>query len=182
MGNLVAIGNSEPCPVCGRVASVVDGTYDVRGGVLTRREVASVALEAQKLSTPALETLRDELASLPAEPTAEQVREALEGSSSALANVWRVLSSENAKTVAAYLSVLLAVISLVIALRNQSPHVTISTSQLQQVIEQSHPSQEVGSGTGPPRRPRVERDRPRNQKCHCGSGHKYKNCHGRTQS
>lgn len=149
---------SFSCPHCGHMNVEGGGVHSVEriDGQLRWVFREMTADQLRELKGTLSEALtRDDV-------TVEGVAAAVEPTSTALANMLR--ACEDRQGLISFVSMILAMIALVLQLhdRGDSPP---PPAQIEQVIVN------VQSGN-------VE-GYPRNEKCFCGSGHKFKKCHGR---
>ena len=184
------IGNRVgPCPVCGSMASIVDGTYDVVDGAAIRRTITSAVrgLTGQTVDVDALLAIRRVLEEARAAGYAgPPLQQKLEREVPSVRGRLDWLSSPEGMATAAWLTLiipsLLALISILIALRSTSgsgPPARVSDQQIQQIVDQTLHTIQVTGTSAPPSPTSAEHPPPaRHEPCWCGSGKRYRNCHG----
>lgn len=195
------VGNRVgPCPFCGAMASIVDGTYDVIDGRTVRRAVMNAVDDFRQsdLSVTELTVLRNRIDELrqrttnPSEVVDALTAEIPEGR---LNLGW--LSSPRGMALAAWLTLLVAILTFIITWKGHGDTSSgLSPTQLHQ-IEQIVADTEAGlqssssSQAAHPQPPQKESgghamtptptSRPQrgHEQCGCGSRKQYKNCCGR---
>jgi uncharacterized protein YecA (UPF0149 family) len=168
--NITLSGNrAGPCPRCGGMGHVPDGVFNFVGSTIEilsapertideLQRFASILREAQKTSQ-----------------TKEEVAAKVERDVPALSGLIKLLP-ENRAELYGFLAVVLAAIQLLTqpseSSKANSPQVTVNVTQVieQAVAPQSKPAAQA--------RPEPSRKVGRNEPCPCGSGEKYKKCHG----
>lgn len=184
------IGNRVgPCPKCGGMASIIDGTYDVVGGVAVRRAVASAAsaLTHPDVSVADLLSLRRILSETQAGSSSrDDLRERLEADAPSAAGIVDWMKSPDGLATATWLDVfipaLLAIIGIVIALKalNQPNPPAVPPHQIEQITEQIVEQLRQASTTTTAITNSTSMQRQRGgEACACGSKRQFKNCHGR---
>ncbi|MGD0313496.1 MAG: hypothetical protein ABSC90_13665 [Acidimicrobiales bacterium] len=195
------IGNRVgPCPFCGAMASVVDGTYDVRGGRAIRRVVTDTFAELSRpgVTVDELQLLRGILEEArSSSATLEEIKERIDSEASTAGTSLGWLKSPTGMATAAWLAVLLGIIAIVIAWKGQGSESSspIPQAEIEQIVQQAergltqqstsaakssptrshrHPSP-IGR---PSSRPTGGHQRG-HERCACGSKKQFKNCCGK---
>ena len=169
------------CPYCGGTGRIPDGVYDLAGGVV--RYLSSGAV-----SVADLRRLQDVLRYAQqrnAKPT-EIVKE-IKRKVPTAEGITASFSSQTSIALAAWLTVLIGLISIILMTRTQNPGMSLTQTQVEQAVEQA--LKNAHAGEQPAARPAVAPSvapsvRPTgkvgwNHHCPCGSRRKYKKCCGR---
>jgi hypothetical protein len=147
------------CPFCGHM-NLLPGSYEAV------REGGSLRMAFRDMTLSELIALREKLRTLAeSEATLDDAEEAVAPLSAGLAT-W-LKSRENRDEVRATLTLLLTAVGIVIATMTY----TRASSPPPAVVEKVVVQLESGQVT--------DRGLPRRAECWCGSGARYKNCHGR---
>jgi hypothetical protein len=163
-----------PCPVCGGIGRIPDGIYSTTTDTI--RVVATTAKSAQSLSTllRILQQAHDQHA------TADELAKALddEGNLKPIAEVVRRLPRK--LDIKYWIGIAIAVVAL---LEGQATDQKVSQigSEVDRIYAQvlaQHPSASPTPSPQPQSSSRPVKSVGRNQPCPCGSGKKYKRCHG----
>jgi SEC-C motif len=178
-------GNRTGCPVCGDWADILDGVYDFSAEVLT-------VVSAPQRTIDELTRLRDTLADLAKLPESEQTVEAVTEAAPWLAPV---IDKHGLQNWPALISVMLQLVSISLMLHppaaapsssgETKPKVAVEVTvdlpkeELNEIVERAvveafKRQASTTSTTTAPVPPKPGRNTP----CHCGSGRKYKHCHG----
>jgi hypothetical protein len=164
-----------PCPTCGaRWGRVIDGTHELADeltGYLGRPEIGAEGLgQLQGL----VESVRDGKAQ--PEAVADEIRQKVPEA----AGIASLLSARGA-TLETWLGLLAGIIALLRAQGDDAESTPVTPEQIEQVVhdvEGTEPEDVSAAATGPAVSTKVARNGP----CPCGSGAKYKHCHGRDQA
>ena len=158
-----------PCPACGAMASVVDGTYDVVRGVTVRRAVTAAVkgLTHPNLSPEDLAVLRAELErARSSSRSAAQLKADVEGKLPAASGLLNWLQSPAGLATAVWLTLLINLIGMILAFKatSASPSPTEMETIIEKAIEttaasSSNPDHSV-SPTSSPVKPVVPRSAP----------------------
>jgi hypothetical protein len=167
----------SPCPYCGGTGHVPDGMYRLQ-------ENAAEYLGALKPAE--LRALLHVVSEAQAQNlNAEQVAERIEEEVPAAAEVGGLLKMD-ASALRDWLAILLALLSIILPLveHQQQPLTQEQTRQaFVQALEEVQAKQQPPKPSPPTSSQRtIRREGPklgRNDPCHCGSGKKFKHCHGR---
>jgi hypothetical protein len=173
-------GNLVQCPICGGIGRVPDGLYNLRDGLIELLSGPSQTIADLKRFAALLEEARAKR--IPPEEVAAKVARELpqyEGF------VRRFLLPRSPGDFFAFLLLVIAAIDLfkphgatreeIEAIVNESiermesahPRVEVATPPRERVHAAHNPAQQAKPKIG------------RNQPCHCGSGKKFKRCHGK---
>lgn len=170
-GVLLRGNKSGPCPRCGDMGHVPDGLYNFVGDVI------------QVLSAPArtideLRRLEDILRrARAAQKTQDEVAEEIRKEVPSLTPLAALLP-RNRSELYTFLALVASAVQLILTLQPQaSGNVTIQNVTINptQVIEQTIIQASPAAAAAPPSKPTTARNDP----CPCGSGKKYKHCHGK---
>lgn len=183
--NLTLRGNRESCPRCGAMAHIVEGTYNVRDGVLQ-------ALSATPLDRALLERLmpivqRAQAGEIPPEEAGAEIGYLSPELASAFARVPPRLR-------AAFVQLLILVLGIIGGQlygewrddsvtqsqleQSLDRHDRIELDAIEQAFQQAADSYRRDSAQNTKHRARALRKAGRNDLCPCGSGRKSKHCCG----
>jgi hypothetical protein len=161
-----------PCPVCGaRWGSIIDGTYELVENVTRYLGGPDVGADSLRRLQALLEQVRDGKAE--PERVAEQIRHEIPEASGV---AW--LLSAKGSTLATWLALVIALITLLLVKFDDAERAPLTTEQIEQIVQdvEGHDPKAVSTTeSGPAVSTKVARNEP----CPCGSGEKYKRCHGR---
>lgn len=165
--NVTFSGNlSGPCPACGGMGHVPDGVFNFIGNTI---EILSAPQRTVEELTRLVAILREaKEKQQPPEEVSQKIERELPG----LRGLAAILPKSSAEWYG-FLAVVLAAAQLVQSLTTSpAAPVTVNVSQVinQAAAQPSHPVASQRSQLAP----RVGR----NEKCPCGSGKKFKKCHG----
>lgn len=181
-GTRVTITRSKvgPCPSCGQMGDIVDGTYELR---VTAKQVVTVL---RRFGRDEVIGFRLALQQIQSAKTEDQAREAAQGLPEPLKRLvqpdaagWR----DNVNKILQIIGILLVIWYGQKAVEAAShpvppapataPATQIPSSELAQIVQQAIRELEQADGTSQP-----SKKPSRNSRCYCGSGKKYKYCHG----
>lgn len=179
---IIFSGNNRvgPCPSCGEMGRIPNGTYNLVGDALTFLQGPDKSV--QEL-TEFAKVLQDALGRGESDDEiVEMIRRETPEFSSLITNFRSFLASKEGQGLAQWLAVLLAAVLLVIELKTSGSTESVGPEQVfnytennYYIIQQAPATEQVPTVEKQPRR--VEKTG-RNDPCPCGSGKKYKKCHG----
>lgn len=154
------------CPRCGHRASIPDGVYDVIGNTINL--VIGSSLSKQKIQEykSLIEQLKSE------NPTYENVKEEIQKNSPELNSLINFLP-KNKNELYAFLALIVATLSLINQYGDDEKSVNVTN-----VINHYNTYNIENKSTTTIKTDKNKKMR-RNEKCFCGSGLKYKKCHGK---
>jgi hypothetical protein len=163
-------GNTSQCPYCGSLSAVRDGTFSVA--------LDGVVRLIQGSNDP-VATARDlQSAVRKAEST---------GDSAPLLTQYPALKTwlpDSPEKIAAYLTIIAILLQAIAQIFSSSAQPTLNVNQVMNVYNEitavnTDPSPTISAPVVPEPPPKSIPKVPRNSACPCGSGRKYKRCHGR---
>jgi hypothetical protein len=164
-----------PCPTCGaRWGRVIDGTHELAEDLARYLGDADVGPEALRAIQSLLEGVRD--GTVEPDAAAADIRNAIPA---AAGIAWLV--SGRGPTQGTWLALLLAIIALLMERGDDGAGAPLSPEQIEHVVRGIEGGEPDDVNAEPPR-PAVSAKVARNGPCPCGSGDKYKRCHGREQA
>lgn len=178
-GTLILEGNkSGPCPSCGGYGSVPDGTYRVVEEIIEILSAPQTTIDELMRLSLIIEKAEDQ------EVTVDEMKREAEDKVPALSRVFDLLpkNREEARSdIKFFLKLIMTAIPMVVA-SQQGPMI-----QVDQVINETYQNEtnyyhetNTNYNISIKNTPHVKsRDIGRNDPCYCGSGIKYKKCHGR---
>jgi hypothetical protein len=161
----VAVG---PCPRCGGTGHVPDGTYNFVGRTIEFLSGPGRSRTDLERLASILRTARDRGA------TVEDIKGEVRREVPELSSIADLLPKTRSELYA-FIAILLTVLTLLLGeiKKGNEPHIEVHQvfNQITQVVgspprQVQHPPEPARSKTG------------RNERCPCGSGKKYKKCHG----
>lgn len=170
-------GCTVPCPACGGTGDVLEGTFDFVGDTIRLLSGPSVTVSRLQRLAAILKEAQQSGAS--ADEIKRQVKEDLPE----LSRISDLLPRTRMELYA-FIALLLTAVGLVIQSGKNSGDTNISIDQVinncvVENVETSPIAPPQPSTASVPVKSRAIAGR--NQPCPCGSGRKYKHCHGRTQ-
>jgi SEC-C motif len=163
-----------PCPTCGaRWGRVIDGTHELAEELARYLGGADIGPEALRSMQSLLEGVRD--GTLEPDVAAEDIRDKIPD---AAGIAWLV--SARGPSQETWLALLSAIVAL-LADGDGNTGATLSAEQIEHVVRDIEGGEPDDVSAEPPR-PAVSAKVARNAPCPCGSGDKYKRCHGRQQA
>ena len=164
-----------PCPTCGaRWGRVIDGTHELADDLARYLGGADIGPEALRSVQSLLEGVRD--GTVEPDAAADDIRGQIPD---AAGIAWLV--SAPGPTQGTWLALLVAIIALLVERGGDDPGAPLSAEQIEQVVRDIEGGEPDDESAEPPR-PAVSAKVARNGPCPCGSGDKYKRCHGREQA
>ncbi len=161
----------SPCPYCGGAGRIPDGVYELTRDVA--RLVASLSRNDLGRLQQILSGARERAAS------DEEVEADIEREVPAALDLMQLLKAKQ-QSLAGWLGVLLALITVlmqagVVPAHGEDQPSTVTPEQVEEIIVRVEQRLQSGPRTIPREQPKVGRNDP----CPCGSGKKFKHCHGR---
>lgn len=164
----VTLTNVEygPCPFCGGQGRVLDGTYSFVGEVTNLLQAPQRTVdELQKLASIFEDAQKYGAGK-------EEIREQVQREAPQLASIADLLPRNRAE-VYAFLALVIAIIQLLLSSSGSIQNVDVDIDQVTNITFQQQ-RQQRASESQMQQIPKVGRNEP----CPCGSGKKYKKCHG----
>lgn len=164
-----------PCPVCRGQGDVLDGTFDFIGDTIRLLQGPSATVDRLHRLAAILREAQQRDAS------ADEIRRKVEDDLPELSRISDLLPRTR-QELYAFITLLLAVIALMIQTGKKNGDINISIDQvINNCVVQGERASPVGSSQPQqalvPVKSRAVAGR--NDPCPCGSGRKYKHCHGR---
>jgi hypothetical protein len=164
-----------PCPTCGaRWGRAIDGTHELADDLARYLGDADIGPEALGAMQRVLEGVRD--GTVEPDAAADEIRDKIPD---AAGIAWLV--SGRGPTHDTWLALLLAIIALLAESAGDGAQTSLSAEQIEHIVRDIEGA-EPGDVSAEPPRPAVSAKVARNGPCPCGSGDKYKRCHGREQA
>lgn len=185
----VAVG---PCPYCGAMGRVQDGTYDVVAGRVLKRAVGAALREiaGPGVTLDELRAVRSALEDYQSTKDEQALKERVSANAPTAARAWEWMKSPGGIATSMWITTLIAVLTLLIALKTASPakDPSLSPSQIETIVGDtlrqlpgSTPGSVHSQSGAVPRRVSAQGGKRQRggSPCPCGSRKQYKNCHGR---
>ena len=170
--NITLTGNQVQCPKCGRMAKIPDGTYNFVGESIELISGPDITIRRLELYKKIIEQV------LKKQQNTEDFTTAIKQDAPELNKISDLLPKTRNEFYA-FLSLLLALITLAISKCESKNNQIITVDQ----VVNNYNSYYVSNKTNISNAIYIDNkltDKPnRNDKCPCGSGKKYKNCHGK---
>ncbi|WP_088033548.1 SEC-C metal-binding domain-containing protein [Evansella clarkii] len=168
-GSIITLGNNKsgPCPNCNGMGSVLDGTFRLASGALEVLTAPQRTVEELKRLSQVLNKAKEQRI------TPEEFKSEVENELPQFSGLLDYLPKNRSERINAFyffISTLLTIISIILSNQNGGgDQIEINNNiEVNQVINNIYiqnelPNEKIG----------------RNEPCYCGSGIKYKKCHGK---
>lgn len=172
--------SSGPCPVCGGMGHIPDGVYNFIGNTIQ-------LLSGPRRTVDELERLANILRSSRENgSTLDEIKEKVQREVPELTSISDVLPRTR-QDLYQFISIIISIITLIITLSQSSNEKTVEINEVVNYIYQQtdtgitrlHNEHTLDIKDSPKGGPVRINKVGRNEKCPCGSGKKYKYCHGR---